>query len=325
MLKKLQQHWGVNGLQVLLILITFALGGSLCGYVGRKLLGLFIIENKAIWIVLYILLVTLLWPLCVLLISIPLGQFVFFRNYVGKLMRKLTSSPALLQKEKGVAEINGEILANEQKINIAIFASGEGSNAKKIIEYFTSPPTPLLKEKGDPKMDEEKLANDKKVNIALIVSNNSNAGVLQIAKDNNINTLIINKDEFFKGDGYVSTLKNYNIDFIVLAGFLWKVPSSLILSYQKKIINIHPTLLPKYGGKGMYGHFVHEAVIAAKEAESGITIHYVDEIYDHGEIIFQAKCVIDTTDTPETLATKIQALEHTHYPAIIASVLPNQR
>lgn len=325
MLKKLQQHWHVNGWQVLLILITFALGGSLCGYVGRKLLGLFTIDNKAAWIVLYIILVTLLWPLCVLLISVPLGQFTFFKKYVGKLMRKLTSSPALLQKEKGVAEINGEMLANEQKINIAIFASGEGSNAKKIVEHFTSPPTPLLKEKGDPKMDEEKLANDKKVNIALIVSNNSNAGVLQIAKDNNINTLIINKDEFYNGEGYLSTLKRHDIDFIVLAGFLLKIPSTLISSYQKKIINIHPALLPKYGGKGMYGHFVHNAVIDAKETESGITIHYVDEIYDHGEIIFQAKCAIDATDTPQTLAIKIQALEHTHYPTVIASILPNQR
>lgn len=289
MLKKLQQHWGVNGLQVLFILITFALGGSLCGYLGRKLLGFFSIDNKLLWIVLYIVLITILWPLCVLLISIPFGQFAFFKKYVGKLVKKLMGN-----KQQ----------ANDKRLNIAIFASGAGNNAKKIIEYFTS---------------------SSSVNIALIVSNNADAGVLEIAKPNNIETLIIDKDVFFKGDAYLSTLKKHGIDFIVLAGFLWKVPSLLISSYPKKIINIHPALLPKYGGKGMYGQYVHEAVIAAKEKESGITIHYVDEIYDHGEIIFQATCPIEAADTPETLATKIHALEHLHYPAVIASILPKQR
>jgi folate-dependent phosphoribosylglycinamide formyltransferase PurN len=320
MLKKLQQHWHVNGWQVLLILITFALGGSLCGYVGRKLLGFIAIDNKAIWIVLYIILVTLLWPLCVLLISIPLGQFSFFRKYVGKLLKKIMG-----KRQQAIG--NGQqVIGNKQQatgenVNIAIFASGEGSNAKRIVEYFkASPPAPLQGERGDKKT--ELIEAFDGVNVALIVSNKADAGVLQIAKDNNINTLIIDKNEFFKSDGYLSTLKKHDIDFIVLAGFLWKVPSSLISSYPKKIINIHPALLPKYGGKGMYGHFVHAAVIRAKETESGITIHYVDEIYDHGEVIFQATCVVDDTDTPQTLAAKIQALEHAHYPAVIASVLP---
>jgi phosphoribosylglycinamide formyltransferase 1 len=112
-------------------------------------------------------------------------------------------------------------------------------------------------------------------------------------------------------------LKTAGIDFIVLAGFLWKIPVALIKAYPKKIINIHPALLPKYGGKGMYGHFVHEAVIANKEKESGISVHYVDEVYDNGQIILQATCMIDENDTPASLAKKVQALEHRHFPAAV--------
>ena len=124
-----------------------------------------------------------------------------------------------------------------------------------------------------------------------------NAGVLKIAAKENIPTLIIEKEKFFRGHAYIKELKEKQIDFIVLAGFLWKLPAALIKAYPDRIINIHPALLPKYGGKGLYGHYVHEAVIANKEKESGITIHYVDEIYDHGKIIFQAKCAIMENDT----------------------------
>jgi phosphoribosylglycinamide formyltransferase 1 len=191
-----------------------------------------------------------------------------------------------------------------KKFNIAIFASGGGSNAKKIIEYFTDSST---------------------AKISLIVTNNHKAGVFQIATDYSIATLIIEKEIFFKEDAYLSTLKTYEIDLIVLAGFLWKIPSTLISFYPKKIINIHPALLPKYGGKGMYGKYVHEAVIAAKETQSGITIHYVDEVYDNGEILFKANCPIDEEDTADTLAKKIQALEHLHYAKVIESILPNHR
>ena len=116
-------------------------------------------------------------------------------------------------------------------------------------------------------------------------------------------------------------LKNKNIDFIVLAGFLWKIPSALIKSFPGRIINIHPALLPKYGGKGMYGDYVHEAIIANGEKESGITIHYVDEIYDHGQIIFQAKCPVLPGDTAPALAQRIHALEHQYYPGIIEELL----
>jgi len=184
---------------------------------------------------------------------------------------------------------------------IAIFASGAGSNAKKIIEHF-----------------EEKKDIGK---IALIVCNKPGAGVLDIAKTHGIETLLIEKELFFSTDTYVTQLQAKGINFIVLAGFLWKVPSSLIKAYPNKIINIHPALLPKYGGKGMYGNFVHEAVIAAGEKESGITIHYVDELYDHGNIIAQEICIIDENDTADVLAKKILVLEHRHYPKVIEGIV----
>lgn len=185
---------------------------------------------------------------------------------------------------------------------IAIFASGAGSNAKKIIEHFA-----MLEQKGN-----------SPAKVTLVVCNKPEAGVLKIAEENNIATLVIEKEKFFRGNGYTDELMAAGIDLIVLAGFLWKVPAALIKAFPKKIINIHPALLPKYGGKGMYGHFVHEAVIANKEIESGITIHFVDELYDHGQIILQASCSVSENDTPETVAKKVQLLEHRHFPATVA-------
>ena len=186
---------------------------------------------------------------------------------------------------------------------IAIFASGAGTNAAKIIEYFT-------------------LQNNKvSIEVALIVCNKLTAGVLQIAANSNISTLIIEKETFFRTDAYINKLKEAQIDFIVLAGFLWKIPSQLIAAYPNAIINIHPALLPKYGGKGMYGNKVHQTVIDNKEKQSGITIHYVDELYDNGSTIFQTTCEVSEDDTVETLATKIHFLEHTHYPRIIEEVV----
>ena len=184
--------------------------------------------------------------------------------------------------------------------NIAIFASGAGSNAQKIIDHFRE---------------------SNRVKVALIVCNNPLAGVLQIAKKEKINSLLIERQRFIKGDAYLPELEAVNIEFVVLAGFLWKIPQGLIEAYPRRIINIHPALLPGYGGKGMYGQFVHEAVIAAGEKESGITIHYVDEHYDHGDIIFQEKCGISADDTPHSLAQKIHALEHRHFPSVIESVV----
>ena len=186
---------------------------------------------------------------------------------------------------------------------IAIFASGTGSNAQKILSHF-------------------KTSN--KIDVALIVSNKSNAGVLNFAKEYSVPTLIIDREKFLKGDGYVPELQTAKIDWIILAGFLWKIPVSLLNHWEKRIINIHPALLPKYGGKGMYGEAVHRAVLAANEKESGITIHYVDEQYDHGATIFQATCPVLSTDLVENLAEKIHALEHLHYPVVIEKEILSQ-
>ena len=142
-----------------------------------------------------------------------------------------------------------------------------------------------------------------------------------IAEREGIPVLLIEKEVFFRGDAYVEQLRDSQIDFLVLAGFLWKIPAALVQAYRGRIINIHPALLPKYGGKGMYGRYVHEAVIAAKDKESGITIHYVDELYDHGQAIFQAQVAVEPDDTPETLAAKVQQLEHEHFPRVIEEVL----
>ncbi len=309
MFNKLKEKWKVNGLNLLLILTTFALGGSLCGYAGRKLLLLTGLEKGVAWLVAYILLVTLLWPLCVLLISIPLGQFKFFKSYISKIAARMSlpTGQAAGRSKKGQQP--------GSPVNIAIFASGAGSNAEKI----TSPPSPLLEERGASKIEA-----DRAYKVALIVCNKPGAGVLAVAEKYGIPTLMIEKERFFEGDHYLQELKKYNIDFIVLAGFLWKMPAALINAWPKKIINIHPALLPAYGGKGMYGNKVHDAVIAAKENESGISIHYVDEVYDNGEIIFQAKCHVNENDTAETLAQKIHALEHAHYPEVLAGLIKKQ-
>jgi phosphoribosylglycinamide formyltransferase-1 len=180
--------------------------------------------------------------------------------------------------------------------NIAILASGAGSNAQKILEYFSD------------RMD---------IAVRLIVSNKKEAGVLNIAKLASIDTFVVNRDSFYSTTDLLVELDKRNIDFIVLAGFLWLIPPYLIQHYPDRIINIHPALLPKYGGKGMYGHFVHEAVHLAKDTHSGITIHFVNEKYDEGSIVFQERCEILPSDQPEDIAKKVQVLEHSHYPTVI--------
>jgi phosphoribosylglycinamide formyltransferase-1 len=186
---------------------------------------------------------------------------------------------------------------------IAIFASGAGSNAARIIDHFRHHPT---------------------IHIALIVCNKPGAGVLDTAAREGIPQLLIGKEPFFQGDAYVKQLREKKIDYIVLAGFLWKIPQALVQAYPGSIINLHPALLPKFGGKGMYGRFVHEAVIAAAEPETGITIHYVDEHYDHGQPIFQARVTVEKDDTPDTLAKKVHLLEYEHFPRVIQEVVDLQ-
>ncbi|MEO6612694.1 MAG: phosphoribosylglycinamide formyltransferase [Chitinophagaceae bacterium] len=197
---------------------------------------------------------------------------------------------------------------------IAVFASGAGTNTATIIDHFSTspsqPPSPMEREGLTPTVE-----------IALIVCNNPKAGVLSIAAQKNIPSLVIDKERFFRGDAYLSLLKENEIDLIVLAGFLWKIPDSLIKEFPRRIINIHPALLPKFGGKGMYGDHVHNAVITNNEKQSGITIHYVDEHYDNGDIIFQAACPVTGSDTPGSLAKRIRQLEQEHYPRVIGELL----
>ena len=182
---------------------------------------------------------------------------------------------------------------------IAIFVSGNGTNLQRIAEYF----------KGSPEVE-----------IVNVVCNNPKAYAIERAKQLGIPVRMVNRQEFNSAE-FTQEMAGLQLDFIVLAGFLWKIPESLIRVYPKKIINIHPALLPKYGGKGFYGEHVHEAVVAAKEAYSGITIHYVNEINDSGEIIFQAKVALTPDETPDSVAAKIHLLEQANFPVIIDMLL----
>jgi phosphoribosylglycinamide formyltransferase-1 len=157
--------------------------------------------------------------------------------------------------------------------------------------------------------------------VALVISNKRDAPVLKMAEENGIDRLVIDRDYFYNSEEILTKLSEYNIDFIALAGFLWLIPEYLVQAFDKKIINIHPALLPKYGGKGMYGHHVHRAVKAAGETESGITIHYVNTKYDEGDIIFQASCALDKDDNPEEIARKVLALEHEYFPRIVEKLI----
>lgn len=191
-------------------------------------------------------------------------------------------------------------MSASSKKNIAVFASGAGTNANNIISYFNETQT---------------------ANICLIVCNNPAAGVLKVAEKNNVPYIIIEKENFFKCDSCIDQLKKFQTDFIVLAGFLWKLPSTLINAYRNKIINIHPALLPKFGGKGMYGNNVHEAVLSAKEKQSGITIHFVDELYDNGKTIFQTTCNVYEDDTAASLSKRIHQLEYKYFPQVIEEII----
>lgn len=183
---------------------------------------------------------------------------------------------------------------------IALFCSGSGSNAQKIMDYF----------KGS-----------KTVEVAVLMANRKDAYALERAKKSNIPTVVFNKKDFYETSEVINELKNRGVEWVILAGFLWLIPESLLEYYPDKIINIHPALLPKYGGKGMYGMHVHSAVVANGEKESGITIHYVNKHYDEGTYIFQASCLLDKNDSPEEVAKKVLALEHEHFPKVIEKLI----
>jgi phosphoribosylglycinamide formyltransferase-1 len=184
--------------------------------------------------------------------------------------------------------------------NIAIFASGSGTNAGNIIRYF---------------------ADSSTIKVAVVLSNNQKAGVHERVNRLGVPSFVFTRDAFTGADPVLAKLEEYRVEFIVLAGFMNKISERLLGAFPGRIINIHPALLPRHGGKGMYGMHVHEAVVAAGETESGITIHYINEHYDEGAIIFQASCPVLPSDTPEEVAAKVHALEYAHFPQIIEKTL----
>jgi phosphoribosylglycinamide formyltransferase-1 len=184
--------------------------------------------------------------------------------------------------------------------NIAIFASGSGTNAENIIKHFS---------------------NKTSARVCLVLSNKQDSFVLERAARLDVPSFFFERKDFYDSEIVINYLKKYKIDFIVLAGFLWLIPVNILEKYRGRIVNIHPALLPSYGGKGMYGDNVHRAVIENGDKESGISIHYVNEAYDQGDIIFQARCKIDNTDTYETLASKVHSLEYKYFPAVLEELL----
>lgn len=285
MFNKLQQKWKVTGPQLILILCTFAVTGSLTAYISRSITSWvgFDESTAMIWKILLRLSILIFgYQVIILIVSFFFGQLKFFWNYEKKILKRM----GILKPEKPKID----------SFKLAIFSSGKGSNAEKIIKYFDKNPV---------------------IKIALVVCNKPGAGVLKIASNVNIKTLIVEKQKFTESGDYVQFLKSENITHIILAGFLWKIPKNMIEAFPERIINIHPALLPDFGGTGMYGEKVHQAVISSGEKESGITIHLVDEHYDHGKTIFQAKTEVHPIDNAESLAIKIQELEHLHYPLVI--------
>lgn len=186
--------------------------------------------------------------------------------------------------------------------SIIIFASGTGSNAEAIIRYFN---------------------NNSSINIEAVFSNNAHAEVLEKAQKMGVNRFVFNNNQLTNSSDILKQLVQLSPNLVVLAGFLKKIPQNIIEAFPNKIINIHPALLPKYGGKGMYGQNIHRAVVQNQESESGISIHYVNKNYDEGGLIFQAKCSLSENETPESLSEKVRVLEHTHYPLIIEKILNN--
>ncbi|MEO7265645.1 MAG: phosphoribosylglycinamide formyltransferase [Ferruginibacter sp.] len=287
MLKKLQRKWNVNSTDFFWIMICFAVTGTTTAWVSKSITGWMDVPKFSFaWWALKIGVLLIGYQVFLLLFGFCFGRFSFFWKYEKKLLIRL----GLFPKEKKLTRI-------------AIFASGAGSNAKKIIEYFQK---------------------HQQIRVTLVVCNKKEAGVINIAGDHNIEILMIKKADLLNGH-LLEQLKEKKINWIILAGFLLKIPADIIGAYPSKIINIHPALLPAYGGEGMYGKRVHESVLANKEIQSGISIHYVDDIYDHGEIISRLYCPVDENETPESLATKIQALEHQHFATTIESVIKNAK
>jgi formyltetrahydrofolate-dependent phosphoribosylglycinamide formyltransferase len=300
MFRRLQQKWKVSSKQFILILCVFAITGTLTAYISKAITSWVGFNEQTSWTLklsLRLLILVFGYQAILLFVALLFGQFSFFWKYERKILERMR----ILKKNHGEGLVSSSHrMPDPPKItHLAIFASGAGSNARRIIEHFR---------------------HSSFVKVSLVVCNKPGAGVINIAEQEGIPALLIEKERFFRGDAYLPELSG-RADLIILAGFLWKIPMALIAAYPRRIINIHPALLPKFGGKGMYGSFVHKAVIEAKEPSSGITIHYVDEHYDHGDVIFQKECPVLPTDTPESLAEKIHALEHRYFPEVIDRVI----
>lgn len=288
MFTRLKKHWKADNKKLFLILLTFAITGSLTAWLSNKIgVWLFLDKFSFAWWLSKILVFIFGYQVLILIIGFCLGQFPFFWNYEKKILRSLH-----LLKKINENEIN-------QIKNICLFVSGVGTNAQKIIDHFK---------------------NHHSIRIVLMVCNNPKAGAITIAKKENIPLLLINKSTL-RESAFLNQLSPYNIDLIVLAGFLLKIPDALLRTYPGKIINLHPALLPDYGGAGMFGIAVHKAVIADRPKESGITIHYVDGEYDHGEIILQKRFGLDENESIDTLVGKIRSLEHENFAPTIEKLL----
>ncbi|MEO5648780.1 MAG: phosphoribosylglycinamide formyltransferase [Ginsengibacter sp.] len=305
MLNRLKKHWEVKSGGLILILCTFAITGTVTAWLSKKVAEWLLFDKYGLaWWASKVIVLIFGYQVIILIVGFCFGMFPFFWKYEKKIlkrfgfMKKETANhqpPAIFGSEPDTSNLT----PHPTLVNIAVFASGAGTNAQKIITHFN---------------------NSAIAKVALIVCNNPKAGVLQIAAKENVPVLLLEKNKFSE-TVYVAELKDYQIAFIVLAGFLWKIPNLLIHAFPHRIVNIHPALLPAYGGKNMYGNAVHSAVINAKEKESGITIHFVDEHYDHGEIIFQARCGVNESDNAESLAQKIHQMEHRFYPEKIEEVI----
>lgn len=283
MFTKLQEKWGISGWRFFWVMITFAFTGTTAAWITAMITSWLNIQpwSAGFWLLkLGVLLIG--YQILLLFYGFIFGQFRFFWKYEKKILQRMG------------------ILKKDPPVRIAVFASGKGSNAENLIRYF----------------NHNKRKKHKAV-ITMIVCNRPGAGVLEVASKHDLPVLMIDKPGFEAGNFNEQILQH--ADMLVLAGFLWKIPVHLINAYPRRIVNIHPALLPAHGGKGMYGDKVHESVIQSGATESGITIHYVDEHYDTGDIIFTEKCMVE--GDAEQLAQSVHQLEYKHYPRVIEKLL----
>lgn len=290
MFAKLQKKWGISGRRFFWVMIVFAFTGTTAAWLTAKITGWLNIEAYSFaWWSLKIGMLLIGYQILLLFYGFIFGQFAFFWRYERKILASMRILPKLPEPAK-----------------LIVFASGAGSNAQRMIQYFNEDP------------EKSKIAR-----VSLVVCNKKEAGVVGIAEKAGIPLKLINKKELEAG-AYNQELKKAG-DWIILAGFLLKIPSSLIQVFPHRIINIHPALLPLHGGSGMYGRHVHEAVLATGATETGITIHYINDKYDEGPTIFQAHCRLEANETPDTIASKIHELEQKHYPEQIELLVTNAK